>query len=320
MRLIYPFIYLLLIGFYSCQSPIQDISSCQQALEGIFTIQLKDAEAADHFYTYHPARLPLISAHRGGPAPGYPENAIETFEHTIRHTQAIIECDIMRTADGHLVMMHDQTLDRTTDGTGRVDEVSLEYIRSLRLKDNEGNLTDYKVPTLREVLEWGRDKVVFTLDVKRGVPYDEVLTEVEVTGSELNAVIITYSIRDAMLVHELNPRVRISISLGSEEAIAQWRESGIPAKNTVAFVGTSERDAAIYETLHVEGVLCILGTMGNLDRKAASSGDELYRDLILRGADILSTDRPIEAAEVLNAMIDKNATEYQRFIRFLTHD
>ena len=65
----------------------------------------------------------LVSAHRGGPVPGLPENAVETFEYALNHAPALIETDVRRTADGVLVLMHDETLDRTTTGTGRVDDV-----------------------------------------------------------------------------------------------------------------------------------------------------------------------------------------------------
>jgi glycerophosphoryl diester phosphodiesterase len=277
------------------------------------TINIRHAGETSVFFRWSPDRIPMISAHRGGPAPGFPENCIETFENTISHTHAIIETDILMTKDGQLIMMHDNTLDRTTSGAGRVDQVSMEYISSLKLKDNDGQLTDFKVPTLTEVLHWGKGRVVFTLDVKRGVPFDKVVKEVIEAGATHYSVIITYNMDDAKLVHRLNSDLMISISLGSMEAIEQWKKSGIPAENVVAFVGTSERDQAIYEILHKEGIYCILGTMGNLDRSAAANGDDLYKRLIQNGADILSTDRPIEASKALESLIDKNSRRYQRF-------
>jgi len=193
--------------------------------------------------------------------------------------------------------------------------VTLEYIQSLYLKDDGGNLTNFQVPTLREVLEWGKGKVVFTLDVKRGVPFEKVTDLIIETETSHLSIMITYNMEAAMQVHELIPDLPISMSLGSMDAIEQWRKTGIPAENVVAFVGTSERDAELYDVLHKEGIYCILGTMGNLDRSAATNGDELYANLIRNGADILSTDRPIEAAKALAPMVNTESRFYQRFFK-----
>ncbi len=302
---IYSFLHLIFIFSFACTTQAQELK----------TISINNATETSLFLKWSEERVPMISAHRGGPAPGFPENCIGTFENTIKYTHAIIECDIAITSDGHLVMMHDNTLDRTTNGTGKVNEVTLEYIQSLYLKDDGGNLTNFQVPTLREVLEWGKGKVVFTLDVKRGVPFEKVTDLIIETETSHLSIMITYNMEAAMQVHELIPDLPISMSLGSMDAIEQWRKTGIPAENVVAFVGTSERDAELYDVLHKEGIYCILGTMGNLDRSAATNGDELYANLIRNGADILSTDRPIEAAKALAPMVNTESRFYQRFFK-----
>ena len=67
----------------------------------------------------------IVAAHRGGPSAGFPENAVLTFENTLRQVPAVLELDIARTRDGVLVLMHDETVDRTTTGTGRVGDLTL---------------------------------------------------------------------------------------------------------------------------------------------------------------------------------------------------
>ncbi|MGO3306823.1 MAG: glycerophosphodiester phosphodiesterase family protein, partial [Sphingobacterium sp.] len=145
------------------------------------------------FLTYSERRVPLISAHRGGPTESYPENAIETFQHIATKMPVIIECDIALTRDSALVLMHDETLERTTTGKGKVNEHSLAEIKKLHLEDNDGTLTPFRVPTLEEALDWGVGKVIFTLDVKKNVPYNLVINEVRNAGAEAHAIIITYS-------------------------------------------------------------------------------------------------------------------------------
>src|SRR5690606_27567874 len=133
-------------------------------------IRLSSREEAYDFYTWSSDRIPMVSAHRGGPYPGFPENAIETFANILKFTPSIIELDVAMTRDSVLVLMHDDELDRTTNGTGKVEEVTFEYIQGLLLEDNHGNLTEFKVPTLKEALVWSKGKALLTVDIKQSVP------------------------------------------------------------------------------------------------------------------------------------------------------
>lgn len=244
--------------------------------------------------------VPLISAHRGGPYKGFPENAIETFDNVVKHTPVVIECDVAITKDSVLVLMHDKKLDRTTTGSGNVNDVSFNEIKNIKLKDNEGNLTSYSIPTLDDVLAWGKDKVLFTLDVKRGVPFEKVISAIEKHSATDYAAVITYRIQDAILVHELNSNITISVSAGSEGAIEQIIKSEIPTNKLLGFVGTREPDTSHYSKLASMGIKTILGTLGNLDRSAIAKGnDEVYMKYIENGANIIATDRPLEVAKVL---------------------
>ncbi|RZK78267.1 MAG: glycerophosphodiester phosphodiesterase family protein, partial [Pedobacter sp.] len=242
---------------------------------------------------------PLVSAHRGGPVAGFPENAIETFANTISQHPAIIECDIALSKDSILVMMHDDKLDRTSNGTGSIREKTYEELRSLRLKDNDGQMTSFSIPTLNEVLMWGKNKVIYTLDVKRGVPYAKIIESVRLNKAEAYSVIITYSATQAAEVHKLAPDLMISASVRSAADLERLNQMGVPDNRIVAFVGTSAPEKAVYDLLHQKGIWCILGTMGNLDRSAKAQGDELYQKLIKDGADILSSDRANESATQL---------------------
>lgn len=263
-------------------------------------IRLANTNDLYRFLTYNENRFPLVSAHRGGPRTGYPENALETFEQVARQQPIIIECDVARTKDGMLVLLHDETLDRTTTGSGRVADHTLSEVKKLRLKDPEGNVTAYRIPTLDEALRWGKSKVIFTIDVKRGVPYAAVVEAIRRNTAEPYSVIITYSADQAATVHQLAPDLMISASIRSDEDLLRLNESNIPDNRLVAFVGTSEPKKQVYDLLHGHGILCILGTMGNLDKQATVRGDTTYIGFIERGADILSTDRPAQAGKALS--------------------
>lgn len=238
----------------------------------------------------------LISAHRGGgDIKGYPENCIESFEYLAKRLPVTIECDISLTRDSVLMMMHDNTLDRTTTGTGKLSDVTWDYCQTLRLEDNEGNLTRYKIPTLDQVLRWGRNKVTFTLDVKRGVPFEKVVDLIHKTGSADYAAVITYNATDAATVHRLDPNLMISVNIRNRDDYDRLRELGLPDSRMIAFIGVKEAAPELYQFLHEKGIACILGTLGNLDKQAVARGDQVYKDFVKNGADILSTDRPLEA-------------------------
>ncbi|WP_226390855.1 glycerophosphodiester phosphodiesterase family protein [Penaeicola halotolerans] len=265
-------------------------------------IKINSEEELKEFYTWTEDRLPMVSAHRGGPYPGFPENAIETFENVLRYTPAIIECDVELTKDSLLVMMHDRTLDRTTSGSGRVFDHTLAEIKALQLKDNEGTLTNFQAPTLQEVLTWSKGKALLTVDVKRNVPFELVVNAIEETGAELYAAVITYSLADAIKVHNLNPALMLSVTVRNEAELEALESSGIALDRVIAFTGTSERPQAFNELLHQKGIFTILGVLGNIDKSAEARGDQLYEGFIARGADILATDRPIEAAKVIQSL------------------
>lgn len=245
------------------------------------------------YFTPGSAHFPAISVHRGGgEIPGYPENCLESFEYFARKMPCIIECDIAISRDSVLYMMHDNTLNRTTTGAGKTAERDWAYLQSLQVKDNSGTLTPYRIPTLDQVLEWGRNKVLFTLDVKRGTPFEKVIESVRKAKAENYSVIITYNATDARKVYELHPGLMISVTIMKPEDYERLHQLGIPDRNMVAFIGVNEPDKSLIGFLHAKGIPVILGVLGNLDKKAAAQGNKVYKNYIDLGVDILSTDRP----------------------------
>jgi glycerophosphoryl diester phosphodiesterase len=104
---------------------------------------------------------PIILAHRGDVFHA-PENTLPAFQQAIQKGADGVELDAKLTSDGHVIVIHDSTVDRTTDGKGRVASLSLEAIRKLDAgkKFNE-KFAGTKVPLLEEVFEVvGRDKII----------------------------------------------------------------------------------------------------------------------------------------------------------------
>ncbi|WP_145996423.1 glycerophosphodiester phosphodiesterase family protein, partial [Dysgonomonas massiliensis] len=96
-------------------------------------------------------RKVFVASHRGDWR-NYADNSIEGIESCIQMGVDIVEIDVSRTKDGHLILMHDKTVDRTTNGKGKVEDLTLAEIRELKLRNGLGRPGEFKVPTLEEAM------------------------------------------------------------------------------------------------------------------------------------------------------------------------
>lgn len=94
-----------------------------------------------------------IWAHRGASADA-PENTLPAFALAVDQGADGIELDVQRTADGELVVIHDELVNRTSDGSGRVADLTLEQLRRLNFNNGMTRYGDVQIPTLQEVLEF----------------------------------------------------------------------------------------------------------------------------------------------------------------------
>ena len=132
-----------------------------------------------------PEGRPLTLAHRGANRE-FDENTLAAFQRAAELGADAIECDPKLTRDGVYVIMHDFTVDRTTDGRGKVADMTLSEIKSLRTKNGE------EVPTLEEVLKLAKERgLAIYLDMKSAPPDG---------GEKLVALLDAYGLRDRVIV------------------------------------------------------------------------------------------------------------------------
>ncbi|TDD05360.1 glycerophosphodiester phosphodiesterase family protein [Saccharopolyspora terrae] len=124
----------------------------------------------------HSDRAPLLAAAHRGAWRDHPENSLAAIDEAVRDGAEIVEIDVRKTADGHLVLMHDETVDRTTNGTGEVSDLTLAQIKQLRLKEHLGGeqaaLTAHSVPTLDEAMLAVKGRAMVNLDKGWGIRED----------------------------------------------------------------------------------------------------------------------------------------------------
>ena len=214
-------------------------------------VRIGSIEELQAYFTYDPGRDIIVSGHRGGMMPGYPENCIESCEKTLSMMPTFFEVDFSFTRDSVMVLMHDLTIDRTTTGKGRVADYTYEELQQFCLVDRDRNVTPYKIPRLKDLLEWGKDKVVFNFDNKyintRGVS-DEVrrasldyyIKQLQPGGDWSmyhNIMLSVRSVEEALYYWEHGIRnVMFCVEISSMEHFRAYDASPIPWKYIMAYI------------------------------------------------------------------------------------
>ena len=250
-----------------------------------------------------------ISAHRAQSGEDQPENSIQAIEASGRAIPgAIVEIDAALTRDGVLILMHDDSLDRTTTGRGRVSDTTLAQVRAVDLRAPDGTVTTAAPPTLAEALAAaGRVGAIASIDLK---PSSEAATvalarqvvdEVRRSDAADRVILITYSAEAARAVAALAPEMMISAGLDDVSGL-----EGLNPAQILAWTGTREARPALWRDLAARGVEVQFGTLGGsaraLDRVYAADGDvSEYRTLFDQGAVVIATDTPLAVKSVLGA-------------------
>jgi len=317
-----PVITLILMLIVPNSALSKDMAHSSSPSSRLHAIKPLNPQSLRELFRYTGEPLYFVSAHRGGPQEKFPENCIATFENTLQHTFAIMEIDPRYTKDGAIVVHHDTTLDRTTTGKGHVAELTLQELKELRLKDTEGLVTEFQIPTLDDVLQWARGKTILVLDQK-DVPVEARVRKIEEHRAEAYAMLIVYSFKDAQKCYKLNKNIMMEVMIPNSEKFYEFDETGIPWSNIIAFVGhTPPGDKELLKMIHAKGSCCMVGTSRNLDREFIvnrSSGtapvEQHYSALLQWGADVIETDLPREVGKLLYSESAIPASKSQFFQR-----
>lgn len=204
-----------------------------------------------------PLRPPLVIAHRGASA-DEPENTLRAFQRAIEQDAQMIELDLDQSADGHVIVMHDATLERTTNLRGRVAELSLAEIRKADAGKGE------RVPTLDEVLDLTLGKVRLYLEIKEARAAANTLKTIRARRCETDVMLASF---DLALMKQLGEEVNdmeLGLILGtpSLDPRVRWREA-FPWR---AFKSYN------YQVLCMQVELCF----GYLARGRTATGKRLY--------------------------------------------
>ncbi|MCM3717684.1 glycerophosphodiester phosphodiesterase family protein [Fictibacillus phosphorivorans] len=188
-------------------------------VDGIVTNQPALAVTA---FSQYPERTiiqrPIVAAHRGVPSQA-PENTMVGYRMAYDLGADQIETDVQRTKDGHLVIMHDDTVDRTTNGTGAVHELTLEEIRALDagMKYDE-KFAGEKVPTFKEFLQAFKGKdIVLLVEIKDHDIEQQVIDEVKSEGMMDQVSMQSFYLDSMQVMNDIAPELPIGYLFSAAE-------------------------------------------------------------------------------------------------------
>lgn len=246
----------------------------------------------------------LVVSHRGDWR-NAPENSLQAFRNCLNMNVDMIEIDLKQTKDGHLVLMHDETIDRTTNGKGRPSDYTLEELRQFRLINGLGRVTDHVIPTLEEVLNLCKGKILINID--KGYDFfKEVYELTERTGTTGQVVI--KSSYPLSKVRQENGDVLdkviympiIQLDNPDAERILDEYLTISPVAIECCFQNCTSDVLRLLQKIKSSGVKIWINSLwaslnaGHDDDRAVEKGEveESWGWIISQGATLIQTDRP----------------------------
>ncbi len=175
------------------------------------------------------AKVTQVVAHRGA-ATTHPENTLAAFREAIRVGATATECDVRTSKDGKLFLLHDATLDRTSNGKGIATQLPLAELKKLDAGTwFNPRYGEERIPTLAEALGLCRGKIDLLLDLKeQGQGYaEQVAGEVRRFGDPRKTIVGVRSVEQAKLFRRLLPEARQLGLVPNPEAIESFAKAGV---------------------------------------------------------------------------------------------
>jgi len=236
----------------------------------------------------------IICSHRGVAHPNQPENSLTSMEISLESNIKLHEIDLMESSDGKLFLLHDETLDRTTNLQG---EISATHSQELEEAELRG--IDEKLPSFEKTLEWAKENEAYLmLDVKKA-PIQKVMGQVEAAGMTDRVMVLTFSRQRAQEAFDYPSPFAVSVLITAEEDISFYQENTSSPQHLLAYVN-KDADIDLFEKVKAAGIPIVTDTMGKWDDRANEEGSEVYREFInTKQPSILVTDYPLLLQQAL---------------------
>lgn len=254
----------------------------------------------------------LVVSHRGDWR-NAPENSLQAIQNCINMGADMVEVDLKMSKDGHLILMHDKTLNRTTTGKGRPEEYTLAELKAMRLKNGAGCKTRHQIPTFEECMLLCKGKIMVNVD--KGYDYfKEAYAVLEKTGTVNQCVMkagLPYERVKAENGEVLEKMVFMPVvnlhKEGAEELIDGYIEHMKPKAFELVFDNDGPEVLRLIRKVRESGARIFINSLwpelcgGHDDDRAVEleEPDESWGWIVKQGAKLIQTDRPALLLEYL---------------------
>ncbi len=229
---------------------------------------------------------PLIAAHRGD-SERHPENTLPAFAAAVAVGADLVECDVHLTRDGRLAVIHDERLERTTNGSGPVAAHTLAELRQLDAGGWRGVAhRGARIPTLAEVLELARGRCAVAVEIKArptaaADPVRAVVLALRGAGMEAESLVLAFDHRVTLAVRATGTAAATGVVMVGRpvDPVGVVRAGG--GDGLVTEIGSIDRELA--RALHAAGAFLAVATVNDAAELAAAAAAEV---------DLVITDRP----------------------------
>ena len=230
----------------------------------------------------------MVVAHRAAHKE-YPENSISAIKRAIELGVDIVELDARTTLDGNVVIMHDNTIDRTTNGIGRAEDQTLAELQTYRLKNTDGTTAEETIPTLEEALEVISGNLMIDIHIITA-SVKQIIEVVEKTNT--NKQVLYYSsnndiLKEIQLLDESSMLMPITHSYQTtDSAINMFHPK-------VIHIYPSFYTPEVTDLIRNNGARVWINSLGEIDEKIRDGkAQEDLPTLLQYKANIIQTDEP----------------------------
>lgn len=240
------------------------------------------------------ANTVLVASHRATHN-NFPENSIPAIKESIRLGVDILEIDVKVTTDGVPVLMHDGTVNRTTTGKGKLEEMSFEQLNQFFLVD-KGVITNYKIPTLEETLLLAKGHILVDLDLKT----DKLGPILEVIKKTKTEDIVLFFDDDYNSLSFFDRKNKDFMMMPRAHSLAEADSAIALFKPEVVHIDFSFYTPEVISTIKKHKARVWINALGPADMAIRNGKEEeALSQLLKNGANIIQTDEPERLLKLL---------------------
>jgi glycerophosphoryl diester phosphodiesterase len=247
-----------------------------------------------HIATHDPIE-PLICAHRGRLNGTELENSLTVMRGSYKNGIRMMEFDLRESSDEQIFLLHDETLDRTTNASGAISEYDSEQLRRIMQRDLVSGKPVELLTRFNDLLAWARTTNVLLMVDLKDTPPVAAVKAIRGYGLVQRVILLTFDTKTAEAALAASPDTQVSMFVHTRKEI----DSAIISAHghPMALYLPTRGDEALYAYAHATRKIVISDALGELDDKAHTEGFGIYSTYLQRHlVDIFVTNHPLAFA------------------------